>query len=172
IDDYDQRLHKYLIDLAQKNELMESDTIRVTGYLDIINDLERIGDHLNNIGELISVRYEYGLLTPEMMQEELKEFYDLIDGMMVDAFKAFETRNLKLAVHVIDKEVDADRLEKQFKHNHTQRLQDGTLVLSPENNYVDILANLERIADHLTNISETVLLLYETPAKRATVFGK
>ncbi|MGI6787117.1 MAG: Na/Pi cotransporter family protein [Acholeplasmataceae bacterium] len=172
IDDYDQRLHKYMIDLVQKNDLTESDSLLFSGYLDIINDLERIGDHLHNIGVLIGQRYEYGLETPQIMIEELNRFYDLIEKMMGNSFAAFSKKNLKLALEVIDDEIQADIYEKEFKHAHTERLREGIIVLSTENNYPDLLSNLERIADHLTNISETVLLIYQPQPKKATVFGR
>jgi phosphate:Na+ symporter len=172
LDNYDQRLHKYLIELVQKNDLSENETLRFTGYLDIINDLERIGDHLNNIGEILQNRYENGVLTNEVMHDELKQFYDLVEEMMTNSFAALSKRDLKLAAQVVESEKKADAFEKEFKHAHSERLRTGELVLAQENTYPDILSNLERIADHLTNISETVITIYEAPVKKATVFGR
>lgn len=172
LDDYDQRLHKYLIELVQKNDLSEDETLRFTGYLHIINDLERIGDHLNNIGEILQNRYENGVLTNEVMHDELKQFYGLVEEMMTNSFAALSKRDLKLATQVVESEKKADAFEKEFKHAHSERLRTGELVLAQENTYPDILSNLERIADHLTNISETVITIYEAPVKKATVFGR
>jgi phosphate:Na+ symporter len=171
IDSYDQRLHKYIIDLVQKNELTESETKDFSAYLDIINNLERIGDHLHNIGQFIQQRHEYEIFTPEDAQEELKQFYDLIEEMMSNAFGALSKKDLKLALKVINSEVKADQYEKEFKHNHSMRLKDGVVQLDTQNNYHDILSNLERIADHLTNIAETIMVLYQPQTKKETVFG-
>ncbi|MGI6782318.1 MAG: Na/Pi cotransporter family protein [Acholeplasmataceae bacterium] len=172
VNNYDQRLHAYMIELVQKNELMEHESLIFSGYMDIINDLERISDHLENLGEFINKRYEAGLVTPEAANVELRKFYQLIEDMMTNALNALANKNLKLALEVIDSEDTADKYEKDFKHAHAQRFKDGVIILSHENNYVDILANLERIADHLTNISETVIMLYTPKSKKQTVFGR
>lgn len=172
IDNYDQRLHKYMIDLVQKNELLEVDSNLLSSYLDIISDLERVGDHLTNIAEFIKQRYDLNQGTCEEELIELSQFYDLIESMMVKSFGSFARKDLDLALEVLDDEIQADIYEKNFKQKYNERLKSGDVEFFAECNYIDILSNLERIGDHLTNVSETVIFAYQQHPKKEQVLTK
>ena len=166
IDNYDQRLHKYMVDLVKKNELSQADSDRLSGYLEIIGDLERIGDHFTNVADFIKQRYELNQKSCDQEILELQQFYQLLDSMMAKSLGSFARRDIDLAVEVQDYEVQADIMEKTFKYNYNERLKSGEVEFFAECNYLDILSNLERVADHFTNISETVVQIYQQPARR------
>jgi len=166
IDDYDKRLHNYMITLVQKNELSSYDSNRLSGYLDIISDLERIADHFTNILGFIQQRYEFNQEMHEQESIELHQFYKSIEEMIGKCLGSLARRDVNLALEVQDLEIQSDIMEKTFRHNYNERLKSGEVQFSASSNYLDILSNLERVADHLTNISETVVTIYQPDARR------
>ena len=166
IDDYDRRLHNYMIELVQKNELSAFESDRLSGYLDIISDLERIGDHFTNILTFSQQRHEFSEAFISVEELELQQFYSLIEQMMGKSLGSFARRDTNLALEVQDLEIQVDIMEKTFRQNYNDRLRSGEVQFSSTSNYLDILSNLERVGDHLTNISETVMKIYHIPERK------
>lgn len=156
IDTYDQKLHDYLIKISQIG-LENQDSRRLSRDLDTIRDFERIGDHLTNIIEFFVERYDEKHELSEEGRADLTELYAVLTEMMDTTLNAFASQDLELARKVIEMEDLVDELEEKFRYRYIERLKNGQVTFMISNNFADILANLERIGDHLMNIVSSVI---------------
>lgn len=156
IDSLDVEIHDYLIEITSK-EISDSDSKLISNYLNAIRDLERIGDHCMNIFEFFEERYndDQNSLSPQG-ENDLKELYSLLKTMLDNAIQAFTTEDKKPALNVVESEDLVDSLEKKFRKRHILRLNSGECSINKVDNFFDILANLERIGDHLSNIALSI----------------
>ncbi|SJZ43058.1 Na/Pi cotransporter family protein [Garciella nitratireducens] len=150
----------YLIKLSNSN-LSEKDEIRTTNLYHTLSDIERIGDHSENLAELAQYKIEHNLSFSNIAFDELKGMVKKINNMISDVITSLETDDIDLAKTIYEKEDEVDKLEENYRAEHIQRLNRQLCHPSSGVIFLDVLSNLERIADHATNISKTVLDLKE-----------
>lgn len=156
LDTYDQKLHDYLIKIAQAG-LDPNNSKKLSRDLDTIKDFERIGDHLTNIIQFFIERYKESQFLSEEGRRELSELYTVLISMLDDTLTSFQTGDVELAKRVVRNEDLVDELEELFRYRYIERLKNGEITFVVAENYADILSNLERIGDHLMNIASAVI---------------
>lgn len=156
LDTYDQKLHDYLIKISQAG-LDKNNSKKLSRDLDTIKDFERIGDHLTNIIQFFVERYKDSQILTEAAQNEIIEIYNVLITMLDDALDCFSTGNVEVAKRVVKNEDVVDQLEEVYRYRYMERLKSGQIKFNGAETYVDILANLERIGDHLMNIASAVI---------------
>ncbi len=156
IDTYDQKLHDYLIKIAQAG-LDSNDSKKLSRDLDTIKDFERIGDHLTNIVEFFQERYSESQLLSAEGANDLNELYNVLEQMLKDTLESFANIDPIVARRVVENEDVVDELEERFRYRYIERLKNGEVTFIVAANYPDILSNLERIGDHLMNIASSVI---------------
>jgi phosphate:Na+ symporter len=145
----------YLVKLSQKS-LTERQSETVTSLFHTLNDLERIGDHAENIVELAQYRIDNKLKFSDSAVEELNQIFSKVYGSVMAAVKSLETHDLSLAMQVINDEKDIDAIEKKFRTEHIDRLNKGVCTPASGTVFLDLISNLERVADHANNIAQAV----------------
>lgn len=156
VDELEQQITIYLADLAPKG-LSEEQSRLLAGYLHAINDIERIGDHCDNLSDLITEKIEDKYPFSESALEELRDMSAKVRNMVTKAIAAFRARNKALAREILADDFEVDRLEKMLRQRHVNRINEGRCFPPSGVIFLDIIANLERIGDHSTNIAQTVL---------------
>ncbi len=156
IDQYDIKLHDYLIKIAQSG-LESNDSKKLSRDLDSIKDFERVGDHLTNILDFFQDRYRESQPMSDEGVEELKKLFGVIEEMINDTLYSFEQNDPEIARRVVHNEDVVDKFEEVYRYRHIERLKSGKVIFGPAENYVDILSNIERMADHLLNIAQSVI---------------
>ena len=156
IDTYDIKLHDYLIKISRAGLDLDGSK-KLSRDLDTIKDFERIGDHLMNIMEFFDMRYKEGLALSEEGTADLHEMYDALTIMIDDTLNAFLNQDVELAHKVVIEEDKIDEIEEKARYKYIERLKQGQITFVMAANYPDILANLERIGDHLMNIAGSVI---------------
>ncbi len=156
INSLDRKITNYLIDISAKPLTTEETTDHAT-LLDYVRDLERIGDHMENLIELIDYRISNRVSLSEDAISELNEMTDLTISTLMDAIKSIETDNLELAKSVLSNEEKIDKMERVLRKGHILRLNEGRCDGDAGIIFVDFVSNLERIGDHAVNIAEGVL---------------
>lgn len=156
LDTYDQKLHDYLIKISQAG-LDKNNSKKLSRDLDTIKDFERIGDHLTNIIQFYIERYKDSQKLTDDAQKEMIEIFDVLVSMLDDALDSFSTGDVEVAKRVVKNEDVVDELEEVFRYRYMERLKSGQIKFNGAETYVDILSNLERIADHLMNIASAVI---------------
>lgn len=156
LDTYNTKLHDYLIKISQAG-LDPINSRKLSRDLDTIKDFERIGDHLTNVIEFFIERYRENQELSEKGNKELKHIFDVINEMIDDVLYSFENQDAEKAKLVVKNEDIIDALEEKYRYRHIERLKNGEIKYGIAENYVDILANIERIGDHLMNIASSVI---------------
>ncbi|MDE6241973.1 MAG: Na/Pi cotransporter family protein [Anaeroplasmataceae bacterium] len=156
IDELDKRIHDYLIKLTL-SDLSQSNSHLLSAYLDAIKDLERIGDHCTNLFEFFDDRYSTNKELSEDGKQDLEQLYGTVIQMLNTTFEAFYEWDKTKALEVNALEDQVDKLEAFFHQRHVHRIDSGACSYLNADHYVEILSNLERMGDHLENISECIL---------------
>ncbi len=121
------------------------------------NDLERIGDHAINIAELTERKVEQKTPFTDKASRELQTMHSTVQEMMDWTIKALEEMDREAAEKALICENRLNKMEQKFRQAHVRRLSRGDCGVLSSVLYVDMVYNLEKIGDHLSNISEAVL---------------
>lgn len=146
----------YLVGLS-KCELSDKEKNIVGATFHIVNDIERIGDHAENLADLTVQKINKRLDYTEEAIEEIKTMYSTTLKALDIAIECYEKRDVFKAKSIQDVEAQIDRQQKKYRDLHIKRLHDGTCNAYTGAIYLDLISNLERIGDHATNIAESVI---------------
>ncbi|MBE6848385.1 MAG: Na/Pi cotransporter family protein [Ruminococcus sp.] len=155
-DEYEDLLNTYLVKLSSHN-ISVQDSEEAAKLLKIIGDFERISDHSVNIVESVEeMREKQIAFTPAAMQElsVICEAVEEITGLALDAFLH---NDVTAAAQVEPLEEVIDNLREKLRSRHIQRLQQGECTIIAGFIWSDLLTNLERTADHCSNIAGCVI---------------
>ncbi len=156
LNDLEKEINVYLAELSQHS--MPREHSRLIGSLmSAANDLERIGDHAENIMLLAEEAVDGKLPVSNAAIEEVTEFYNIVDSMLERATRAFELEDRELATQVVTDDDIVDEQEKVLRKEHIERINKKMCYPGAGVIYLDLLSNLERVADHSTGIAEIVL---------------
>lgn len=156
INNLDGKITDYLV-LISAESISAADSTRHTMLMETVRDIERIGDHFENIIELIDYQEANKVkLTAEAM-EDLDEMFTLTIATVSKSLDALDTTSHELAREVAEQEDLIDKMERKFRKKHILRLNEGACSAQAGIVFVDIVSNLERIGDHSVNIAEAIL---------------
>lgn len=152
INTLDRKTHDYLVKTTAYVDETHSKTL--SKYLDTIRDLERIGDHCENILEISEYIHDNKGYISQDAWKDLDKMYDTITIMVDSSLNIIDTNDKIIASQIIEIEKSVDKLEKKARKRHTIRVNDGVCTSETGINFIEILSNLERIGDHCYNIAE------------------
>ncbi len=155
VDGLEKEITLYLQEMSQ-HSLTRRQTQIVSGIMSATNDLERIGDHAQNIAYLTEAVLDDKLPMTATAKEEVLALYQEVDAMMEKAITAFENEDIDLAREVIKQDDVVDDMERKLVKKHVDRVNRMECRAATGVIYLDIISNLERIADHSTNLAQVV----------------
>ena len=153
IDGLQHDITDYLVRLSQR-ALLEVESRQLPLLMHAVNDAERIGDHAENLLELAERRVERRLPFTEQALAELNEVYGEIDSMFGQVLAALEGGERSAVERALRREERINDLARELAQNHVQRLEAGACDLVSGVIFLDMIANLEKVGDHLTNIAQ------------------
>ena len=156
INDLDHKITDYLVLLSQSS-LSKNESNRNTILLQTINDIERIGDHAENILELAEYSHSHKLHFSNEAITDLTTMIKLTVETYDMALTALENNDQELAKVIMENENLIDQMEIDYRKRHLKRLNNGTCLGSSGVVFLDMISNLERIGDHSFNIAKAVL---------------
>ena len=156
INELQRLILNYLLKLS-KASLGETSRETLDALFNTVNDIERIGDHSENIAELSQLAIETGVSFSDSGTDELRDMYNKVLGAYTYALKAMQDTDVELAYKVIKIEEQVDIMEKSCRANHMHRLNNNLCSIDNGVIYLDIISNLERISDHAVNIAQQVI---------------
>ena len=156
INKLEREITEYLVKLSNA-PISNKEHEEVNNLLYIINDIERIGDHIENIAELAQYMEDHDTIFSEDAIEGLNEMYSKSEKTVASTIKSFELTDEALAREVLVLEDEVDEIESRNRAGHIERLNQGLCSTEPGIMYLDTLSNLERVADHSVNIAMYVL---------------
>ena len=146
----------YLVKINQTTLPIE-DLNSLGALFHVVNDIERIGDHAENVADAARQRKEEGVSISKEAQKELGDMLEMVNKII----KRIEVHNSEMFAksdethmqEIITLEDQVDEKERELQKKHVERLTKGEC--SPEAGMIfsDIVSGLERVADHATNIA-------------------
>ncbi|SDK04400.1 Na/Pi cotransporter family protein [Natronincola ferrireducens] len=156
VNELEREMSAYLVSLSNTN-VSQDNRETVNGLFNTINDIERVGDHAENIAELAQYKIDNQLSFSDTAIQELKEIAETTMEAYSNALTAMKTLDASLAMKVVEIEEQVDFMERTLRANHIERLNKQLCVPTSGVIFLDIISNLERIADHSSNIAMAVL---------------
>ena len=155
-DHYEDVIGTYLVKLSS-HTIGERSGDETAKLLRLIGDFERISDHAVNIIESSEEMLEKNLVFSDDARRELCVMKCAVSEILSKALEAFENNDLAVAYTVEPLEQVIDGLKEQLRTRHILRLQEGRCTISAGFIWSDILTNLERTADHCSNIAACII---------------
>lgn len=136
-------------------ELEDKDRQLIGSLFHVVNDFERVGDHAENIAEQAQQLEATKTVFSDQALEELHKMQDKVIQVLDDSCRLFQERKMdfELAFRINSTEESIDDLARACKENHVSRLNQSLCTAQGGAIYNDLITNLERIADHSTNIA-------------------
>jgi len=154
-DDFQLEITSYLTALS-KRQLSDEVSTKLPVLLHTVNDLERIGDHAVNIAQIADRKIEQGLAFSEFAVTEAQSLRTEVLDMFDEAIAALAGNDPVKAKAALAHENNLNRMQIDFRRNHVQRMSDGTSSAQKGLIFIDLVDNVEKIGDHLTNIVQAV----------------
>ena len=143
----------YLAKLATQ-ELTPQLGRQLPPLLHSINDLERISDHAVNIAELTGKIYSEGQQFSNKALAEMRTLYGKIEDIFEETLRAVRDEDQYAPDRVMRYEGEVNTLHRQYLNDHSDRLCQGKCDPMSALIFVDYVNNVEKIADHLTNVAQ------------------
>ena len=156
VDRYEDMLGTYLVKLSNKT-LSNEDRSITAELLHLIGDFERISDHAVNILESVEEMRDKKLRFSDGAQAELTVMGSAVFEILDLAYDAFCNDDVAKARQIEPLEEVVDRLKEKLRFRHIQRLQKGDCTIEMGFVLSDMLTNLERVADHCSNVAGRII---------------
>lgn len=156
VNELEREISAYLVKLSNTN-ISSDNRETVDGLFNTINDIERVGDHAENIAELAQDLLDNNLHFSDAAIDELRQMSALVIQSYMDSLTALQSIDGGLAMRVVKTEGRIDYLEKTLRASHIGRLSTQQCIPSSGIIFLDVISNLERIADHSSNIAMAVM---------------
>lgn len=152
IDFLSHEITDYLVDVNQR-QLPVSDSLKIGGLFHVVNDIERIGDHAENIADAAVRMREENITFSKKAVREIQEMFEKDLRVLTCALEMFENEDYSHMQEILTIEEEVDQMEIDLQNSHIRRMAKGKC--SPESGliFTDLVTGLERVADHATNIA-------------------
>ena len=156
INELQKTILSYLLKLS-KAPLNEESREVIDSLFNTVNDIERIGDHAENLAELGENSIANDVVFSDHAKNELNDMYNKVLSTYTYALESMRTSDVDLACKVIKMEEQVDIMEKSCRVNHMRRLNNNMCSIDNGIIYLEIITNLERVSDHAVNIAQQVI---------------
>ncbi|MFC1570562.1 Na/Pi cotransporter family protein [Candidatus Omnitrophota bacterium] len=156
VDNLQSAITQYLVELSQR-DLMPETSSELPVLIHSVNDIERIGDHSENIIELAERKMEKKLPFTDDAINELRLMWNELNSMMIETEEALRKNDSQIAENVLKREMNINKFQEDLKRAHVQRLNNGNCDMLSGIIFIDFVDNLEKIGDHLTNVAQGVI---------------
>lgn len=157
VNELNHAISRYASELWQEG-LSDQLSVALSSYVNGVGDIERIGDHAQNLIELFEYKEEHRLQFSAEGRSEFEDMFATVTRAVDLSLESMAEENVAKAREVIDHlEEEIDRKEKSLRRKHISRLNRGICQPSAGVVFIDILSNLERVGDHAHNVAYIVL---------------
>lgn len=151
LDFLSDEITRYLVMLNQ-TELSEKDANLSARLYHTVSDIERVGDHAENILERAQMRETHKVPISGAAKDELAQMYGYVKELLSMAQESFDVEDGAMKKRAAELEDKVDGLEDELRLRHLERLDMGQCTSESGLLFTDVIMNLERVADHAVNI--------------------
>lgn len=156
VDHYEDIIGTYLVKLS-RHQISDSGSAEVSKLLKAIGDFERISDHSINILESAEELALKEIKFSSEADKELDMICSAVSEVLTLAYKSFVFGDMDAALRVEPLEQVVDTLHDKLRNGHIKRLQSGNCSIEAGFVWADLLTDLERTADHCSNIAVCII---------------
>ena len=158
---------EYLSQILSAESITDFQKERVSALLHVASDIEHIGDYCKNIVGLAEDKAKNKYVFSDIAKNEVDEYFNKIETMLVDTMESLETGSPELAEKVLAEEEKIKAMENEIRQEHMHRLVDNECSPAVTVVFLDVIHNLERMGDSCNNIAEAVIKGYR--AKKQSI---
>ncbi|HIW40435.1 MAG TPA: Na/Pi cotransporter family protein [Candidatus Eubacterium pullicola] len=158
---------EYLSQILSAESITDFQKERVSALLHVASDIEHIGDYCKNIVGLAEDKAKNKYVFSDIAKNEVDEYFNKIEKMLVDTMESLETGSPELAEKVLAEEEKINAMENEIRQEHMHRLVDNECSPAVTVVFLDVIHNLERMGDSCNNIAEAVIKGYR--AKKQSI---
>lgn len=156
INALEREISEFLVKLSNTS-LDTNDRMLIDSMFNTINDIERVGDHADNIAELATFKIENKVAFSESAVNEILEMIGKVKEAYDYSIVALVNLDMHKAKRAVELEGVVDEMEKVLRKKHIARLNEGRCETSSGIIFLDLLSNLERVSDHASNIAQAAM---------------
>lgn len=156
VDEYEDHLNTYLSKIAT-GDLSDREGHALASLIHSTNDFERISDHALNIKQSVDKMHENNTIFSESALKELRVFTDAVEEILDITSRSVKDDDIEMAKRIDPLEDTIDSINLMINEHHVQRLQSGECTLEQGLYLSDITVDLERVADHCSNIAAYII---------------
>ena len=156
VDYLNHAITDYLVKINQMT-IPVDDAKSIGGLFHVVNDIERIGDHAENMADAAKMRMEDNVSFSKPAQREMGEMLDMVLTILSYSIDMFSHNNREHLEEILELENNIDDMEKKLQQSHVERLTRNECTPEAGMIFSDIVSGLERVADHATNIAFSIL---------------
>lgn len=152
INNLEKLITEYLVKISNLSLTEKQHTV-INNLFYTISDIERVGDHAENIAELAEYKWKNDIIFSESAQEEISKIMEIGLKSVENAILARKEESIEYVRKVIKYEDMVDNMEEELREKHIERLSSNQCKAESGIVFLDIISNLERISDHANNIA-------------------
>lgn len=156
IDFLSREITDYLVKINQL-QLPVVDAKRIGGLFHVVSDIERIGDHAENIADAAVKSHDENMKFTKKGEREIREMHEKTMLILQESMEMFTTLDKKNLPDILELENSIDNMERELQQNHVRRMAKGKCLPMTGILFTDLVTGLERVADHATNIAFSIL---------------
>lgn len=156
VDKYEDKIGNFVVKIG-KNSLNISEQAKISELLNSVGDFERLSDHAVNISEAAQEKHEKNIYFSEEAKDEMTLLLNATSEILELSMEAFREQKTENAKRIEAIEEVIDEICKRMRTFHIGRVQKGDCTIEMGFIFSDLLVNLERVADHCSNIAFCVL---------------
>jgi phosphate:Na+ symporter len=156
IDEFQHEITSYLVLLSQK-QLDNEVSVELPVLLHMVNDLERVGDHAVNIVEIAERKIDKKFKFSEAALKESEKLFTEVNLMLDNIIAALKENDIQAAHRAMSNEGRLNKMQVEYRRSHVQRMTDGRCDAQIGLIFIDLVDNIEKIGDHLTNVAQSVI---------------
>lgn len=150
------KITDYLLEMNQL-KLPIDDKKLLGGLYHVVNDIERIGDHAENLADSTKTCIEENIEMSEKAKAQLAEMLEMVVRIFEYSLDMFSNKNQAHMQEILDLEEQIDDREKKLQRAHVKRLTKNKCTPEAGMVFTDTVSGLERVGDHSTNIAFAIL---------------
>ncbi|MCB0711296.1 MAG: phosphate signaling complex protein PhoU [Ignavibacteriae bacterium] len=156
VDRLDIKIERQCLRIFALQQPVASDLRLIMAALNINSELERMGDLAYNIAKAVSTLKKS---SDTINRLDVKQLTDAVQSMVRHTIDSFVDSNLNLALSVMRSDRRVDQYEERIRRQTIQLMKENPDFVEAGATLIIQLRNMERIADHATNVAEEVIFV-------------